>query len=150
MSSSPEEALDLDDPVILDTNVVSELVRPRPDRAVVEYLKAVSERSFITSIVLAELHLGVELCPEGRRKREFARFVGSVGEAYATRTIPFTVEAARNYAAAVARMQRSGMAIGVNDAYIAATAVTTDALLCTRNIKDFEHYPGIRLHDPWA
>ncbi|MCI1748169.1 MAG: type II toxin-antitoxin system VapC family toxin [Acidipropionibacterium sp.] len=150
MNSVPDAGPDLDDPVILDTNVVSELVRPRPDRQVVEYLKTVSERSFITSVVLGELHLGVELCPDGRRKRELARFVDSVRESYSTRTIPFTVEAARNYATAVARLQRSGIAIGVNDAYIAATAVTTGAVLCTRNTKDFERYPGIRLHNPWA
>lgn len=144
------ERLDAEAPVILDTNVVSELVRPSPDPGVVDYLRSVSPVSYITTIVLAELFLGVELCPEGRRKHELAQFVDSVRDAYETRTIPFTTEAAQNYAAGVAELRRRGVTISVNDAYIAATTVTTGATLCTRNTKDFDQYPGIRLHNPWG
>lgn len=140
----------IDDDVILDTSVISELASPEPDADVLAYLHTVSSRSYITTIVLAELHLGVELCPEGRRRRRLTQFVDDVRDAYTTRTIPFTADAAQHYAASVARMRARGLAIGVNDAYIAATAVTTGAILATRNTKDFRHYPGIRLRDPWT
>lgn len=137
-------------PIVLDTNVVSELVRPRPDPDVVTYLRRVSHRTLITTVVLAEICLGVELVDEGRRKTELRRHADSVREAYRQRTIPFTAEAAQHYAVSIARLKARGVSMSVNDAYIAASAVTSDALLATLNVKDFENYPGLKLLDPRA
>lgn len=135
-------------PIVLDTNVVSELARPRPDPEVVAYLRRVSHRTLITTVVLGEIYLGVELLDEGRRKVELRRHADSVREAYRRRTIPFTADAAQHYAASVAQLKSQGLAMSVNDAYIAASTVTSNAQLATLNAKDFENYPGLDLVDP--
>ena len=136
-------------PVVLDTNVISEPVKPHPDLNVIDYLRQVSNRSYITSVVLGEIYLGVEILPEGRRKQNLRIHADSVRDAYRNRTIPFTGEMAEHYAVSVAHLKRQGIAIKVNDAYIAAAAATHGAILCTRNLKDFQHYPDLQMQDPW-
>lgn len=136
-------------PIVLDTNVVSELARPQPNEVVVEFLRAVSPRTFITTIVLAELYLGVEILAAGHRKRELRRHADAVRAAYHRRTVALTSEVAQNYARGVAEMRRRGRAISVNDAYIAAATVIIEGTLCTGNAYDFEHYPGLRVVDPF-
>lgn len=136
-------------PIILDTNVVSELARPAPDQTVIANLQKISDRSYITTIVLGELILGVELLSEGRRMSELRHHVEAVRDAYRDRTIPLTTESIENYAVNVAALRRRGITITVNDAHIAATAVTHGAVLYTRNAKDFDGYPGLELINPW-
>ncbi|WP_022873373.1 PIN domain-containing protein [Nesterenkonia alba] len=135
-------------PIVLDTNVVSELARPRPDPEVVSFLRRISHRTLITTVVLGEIYLGVELTHEGRRKAELRRHADSVRDAYRQRTIPFTAAAAQHYAASVAHLRAQGLKMSVNDAYIAASTVTSNASLATLNVKDFEHYPELELIDP--
>lgn len=144
MSSGPRS------PIILDTNVLSELARPQPDPEVVAALHGVSARAYLSVITLGELRLGVALLDEGRRKRELLHHVTSVEEAFDGRTIPLSSPVIRHYATSIAQLTRRGVAISVNDAYIAATAVTHGATLYTRNLKDFERYPGLTLHSPWG
>lgn len=135
-------------PIVLDINVVSELARPQPDPAIASYLRSVSHRTLITSIVLGELHLGVELLPAGRRQDELRRHVVGVRDAYRDRIIPLTAPVVENYARAIAQLRQGGISMSVNDAYIAAATVTAGAHLCTRNVRDFESYPGLTLIDP--
>jgi toxin FitB len=143
VSTSPRSA------IILDTNVLSELARPQPDPEVVAELRDVSDRSYVSVITLGELRLGVELLDDGRRRRELLHHVDAVDDAFAGRTIPLSVPVIRNHATGVAGLTRRGIAISVNDAYIAATAVTHGAVLYTRNLKDFHHYPGLVVRSPW-
>lgn len=137
-------------PAILDTNVLSELARHRPDPAVVAELRRISDRSYISVITLGELRLGVELLEEGRRRNELLHHVRAVEDAYRTRTLPLSTTAMENYAVNVARLRRRGISISVNDAYIAATAATHGAVLYTKNLKDFRGYPGLEVVSPWA
>lgn len=136
-------------PIILDTNVLSELARPEPDTTVLAELQPVSDRTYISAITLGELRLGVEVLDEGRRRRDLLHHVHAVRDAYSDRTIPLTAAAMENYAVSVAMLKRQGVAISVNDAYIAATAVTHGAVLYTRNLKDFQGYPGLEVLSPW-
>lgn len=135
-------------PIVLDTNVISELARPHPDPAIVRYLRDVSKRSFITTVVLAEILLGVELLPDGKRKRTLQHFAETVRDSYRERTIPLSSDVAANYAQGVAALRSAGRTISVNDAYIAAATVTSGALLCTLTTGDFEGYPGLTLVNP--
>lgn len=137
-------------PVILDTNVLSELARPQPDPNVVTELRRVSERSYISVITLGELRLRVELLDEGRRKRELLHHVHGVEDAFTGRTVPVSATTMENYAVSVAQLTRRGIAISVNDAYIAAAAVTHGAILYTRTLKDFQGYPGLKVLSPWT
>lgn len=136
-------------PVVLDTNVVSELARPEPDATVVGELRLISERSCITAITLGELRLGVELLDDGHRKRELLHHVHAVRDAYRQRTLPLGAAAMENYAVSVATMRRQGTPIPVNDAYIAAITVIHGAVLYTRNLKDFQGYPDLQAVSPW-
>lgn len=91
--------------IVLDTNVISELARPQPNKAVVEFLSAASTQTFITTIVLGEIYLGVEILPDGRRKAELRRHADAMRAAYRRRTIGFSPESAQNYALSVAEMR---------------------------------------------
>lgn len=136
-------------PIILDTNVLSELARPHPDAMVVAELQRISDRTYITVITLGELRLGVEILDEGRRKGDLLHHIHAVRDAYSQRTIPLGAAAMENYAVSVAKLKRQGATISVNDAYIAATAVTHGAVLYTRNLKDFQGYPRLEVLSPW-
>ena len=135
--------------LVLDTNVISEPLRPRPDAQVLRYLQGVSSRTFVTSVTIAELMLGAHLLDDGRRKAALLHDVAAVRDAYATRTLSFTASAAEHYGAAIAGLQRAGRTMAVADAYIAAICVTNDATLVTRNTRDFENYPDLQIINPW-
>lgn len=137
-------------PIVLDTNVISELAKPAPNNEVVGRLHSVSHRTLITSIVLGELRLGAELLPEGRRRAELVRFCDLVEREYRERTLPLTAEMVHHYAQSIAGLRRLGRQMTVNDAYIAAATVTVGGTLWTRNVKDFSEYPGLRLVDPFS
>lgn len=125
---------------LLDTNVVSEWVRPAPDRGVVEWLAEVDEdRVFISVMTLAELRYGIERMPAGRRRRRLdewlrddliARFDG--------RMLPMDTAVAEAWGTMMARSQALGRPMGVADGFIAATAEVHGLALVTRNASDFE------------
>lgn len=137
------------DVLVLDTNVISEPLRPRPEPRVVDFLRTVSPRTYLTTVTLAELVLGAHLLDPGRRRSALLRNLAEVRQAYTSRMLVFTAAAAEHYGQAIADLQRAGRTMGVADAYIAAICVTNDATLLTRNVKDFESYPGLRVLSPW-
>ncbi len=137
--------------IFLDTNVVSELLRPRPHPAVAAWSKAVlHDEICIASAVEAELRAGVERLPDGRRKRVLGRDLDLyLVSAFGDRVYPFDRAAARFYADFVAARAKAGRPAGLADALIAATARAHGAaLLATRNTKDFEGC-GVALVNPW-
>lgn len=136
--------------IVLDTNVVSEPLRPAPDEGVLAHLREVSSRTFITTVTLAELFLGANQLDTGRRRQRLLENVAAVRDVYAQRTLTFTAAAAEHYGQSVATLKRAGVAMSVADAFIAAICVTSDATLWTRNNKDFVQYPGLSVIDPWA
>lgn len=137
--------------IFLDTNVVSELLRPSPHPAVRTWSKAAPyDEVCIASAVEAELRAGVERLPDGRRKRLLGRDLDLyLASAFGDRIFPFDRAAARFYAEFVAARSRAGRPAGLADALIAATARAHGAkLLATRNTKDFEGC-GVALVNPW-
>lgn len=136
--------------IVLDTNVVSEPLRPRPDPAVLAWLDAQAhETLFITSVTLAELLSGVEALPAGRRRRELHDALSSqVFPLFAGRTLAFDEEAAGVFAGLNTRAVAAGNRIGFADAAIAAIAQSRGFTLATRNVKDFRG-TGVRLLNPW-
>jgi predicted nucleic acid-binding protein len=136
--------------ILLDTNVLSEMMHPRPDPLVSAWVdNHPAEELWTASIVLAELHSGVDLMPIGRRQKALREAVEDmiVGDLRA-RILRFDENAARHYGQIFSHRQKIGHPIKEMDALIAAIALTHGATLATRNIPDFEHC-GIPLVNPW-
>ena len=110
--------------IVLDTNVISEVLKPRRDPAVVTWLdRQTAQTLYITAISLSELLLGVELLPEGRRKRELGQDMHIVLDVlFGERILPFDAPCAAAYASLVSQARRRGRAIATADGQIAATA----------------------------
>lgn len=136
--------------VMLDTNVVSELMRLQPTPSVVSWVDALPPESiWICAVTLAELRLGVALLPEGNRRAVLVERTELILERLVPLCAPFDALAANEYARVVAARRKAGRPISVQDAQIAAIALSTGLTLATRNVKDFEGIEGMKLIDPW-
>ena len=136
--------------IVLDTNVLSELIRREPAPAVVEWVAGQSASSLFTTFVTeAEMRYGVALLPESSRKDALeAALNGMFAEDFTGRVLAFDGAAARAYAVLAALRWRLGRPISQFDALIAATARSKRASIATRNVADFEHC-GVGVIDPW-
>ena len=136
--------------IVLDTNVVSELMRAAPAAKVARWIGAQPATSlYTTTITQAEILHGVRLLPAGKRRNA----VEAVAEAmfredFAGRLLPFGSDAARSYARIAAERRRIGRPVSQFDAQIAGIAESVSATLATRNVADFSHC-GIEVVDPW-
>ena len=137
--------------VVIDTNVVSELMRPSPAPAVMAWFsRQDSGDLYLTAVSEAELRAGAAILPSGQRRDRLAAEVDAVvREDFAGRVLPFDSAAARTYAAIAASRRSVGRPILEADCQIAAIARARDAAVATRNAADFEHC-GIAIINPWA
>lgn len=137
--------------MILDTNVVSELMRRAPASAVSQSLARYSaDELHSTSITLAEILYGVELLAPGKRKSDLLAGAERLfNVVLGGRILPFDEPAAQAFSRIAARRRTCGRTISELDAQIAAIASLHDATLATRNTSDFEGC-GIRLMNPWV
>ncbi len=136
--------------IILDTNVVSELLRPAPSPAVEAWLAAQDGATvFFTAIGEGELRLGVAILPAGRRRTSLAEAIDAMlEEDFRDRILPFDTAAAQAYAAIAADRRTAGRPISQFDCQIAAIARNRQAVLATRNPVDYEDCE-IEVIDPW-
>jgi predicted nucleic acid-binding protein len=136
--------------IVLDTNVVSELVRPTPSAAVINWLDIqASPELVITALTAAEIRAGVALLPSGRRKEHIARQMEVLlTETFAGYVLPFDVYSTPHYADILASRSRAGRPISAIDAQIAAISRQHQAILATRNTADFTD-TGLDLINPW-
>jgi predicted nucleic acid-binding protein len=136
--------------IILDTNVLSELMKPVPEARVVDWVAAQPAQSlFVTSVTQAEILYGVMMLPEGRRREAIeAAAEAMFREDFADRILSFGSDAALAYARIAVDRRRAGRPISQSDAQIAAIAFCTGATVGTRNVVDFEMC-GIGLVNPW-
>jgi toxin FitB len=136
---------------LLDTNVVSEWVRPRPDENVVAWLAEVEEEHVFMSVVsFAELRRGVDLLPPGRRRDRLEDWIADdLAARFYGRVLDVDRRVADAWGRIMARSQRAGRGLGSMDAIFAATAESHELTLVTRNVRDFDGV-GISLHDPWG
>ncbi len=137
--------------IVLDTNVLSELMRERPETAVLRWMAEQPPSSlFLTSVTQAEILHGLALLPAGHRRTALSDAAGAMfREDFAGRILPFGTEAAPLYALIAAERSRAGQPISQFDAQIAAVTRSAGASLATRNVRDF-HGCGIKLIDPWS
>jgi predicted nucleic acid-binding protein len=138
--------------ILLDTNVLSELMRPTPSPKVVQWLDSYPQMDlWISAVTVAEIRLGIALLPDGKRSALLSDLAaGMFQEDFSERCLPFDFSAAGEYATIVAVRTRQGQPISVEDAQIAAIARSADLALATRNTKDFSGIEGLVLLNPWV
>jgi predicted nucleic acid-binding protein len=136
--------------ILLDTNVISELMRPEPAQAVLDWFgRHDTAELFISAITEAELRTGVAILPEGRRRAQLQAAIDAmIDQDFQGRVLPFDSTAAKAYAEVAAQRRAVGRPIAEVDCQIAAIARAADAPVATRNGKDFESC-GIGLINPW-
>lgn len=135
---------------LLDTNVLSELLRAEPDGRVLRWFaQQHAESLFVSAITQAEMLYGAALLPRGRRRTQLEQQLQAMfDEEFDRRVLPFDGPAAAVYAAVVAARRSAGRPISQFDAQIAAIALTHRATLVTRNVEDFDGC-GLSVVNPW-
>ena len=136
--------------ILLDTNVVSEPLRPAPDTRVVEWIDAqVLETLFLSAITVAELRAGVALLPAGKRRSGLQESLETrVLPLFAGRVLPVDLGCTQAYAELMAKARASGLAITSADGYIAAIAAANGLTVATRDTGPFKA-AGTAVIDPW-
>lgn len=139
------------DGILLDTNVLSELMRPKPATEVLDWFERQQGTSFfVSAITRAEILLGIALLPDGKRRDGLAEAAEQMfDEDFAGRSLAFDDNCATEYALLVAERTRRGHSISTEDGQIAAIALTHELPLATRNGKDFKGIEGLALLNPW-
>ena len=137
--------------ILLDTNVVSEVMRPIPDPSVVEWLNSQDAgRIVISTISIAEIYYGLQCLSDGHRKHPLTdRFEQFLRRGFAHRILDFNESAALTYGELMALRRGIGRPMSVLDGQIAAIAKSRGFALATRNTPDFEH-TAVDLINPWA
>ena len=136
---------------VLDTNVVSELMRDRPSSSVLGWVDGQPTSTlFITSITEAEIRTGIALLPAGARRRGLSEVADrAFAVLFADRVLPFDSEAAQAYAVIASGRRASGNPISQSDCQIAAIARSVGASVATRDAGGFAGC-GIEVIDPWT
>ena len=135
---------------LLDTNAVSEWVKPRPNPGLIRWMESADEdRLFLSVITLAELHYGVERMPAGMRRTRVERWLRlEVPLRFEKRVLPVSEEIAVVWGRAIALSESAGRPMSVMDAFLAATAQVHDLTLVTRNVDHFRVLKAVL--SPWT
>ncbi|MCA3273285.1 MAG: type II toxin-antitoxin system VapC family toxin [Roseomonas sp.] len=135
--------------ILLDTNVISEAIKPDSHPTVRAWLDAqAAETLFLPSITIAELLFGIGALPDGRRKSILAARIDDLLEAFAGRILPFDTSAARRYADLAVKARAAGKGFPTPYGYIAAIAAAHDFALASRDTSAFKA-AGLTVIDPW-
>ena len=132
---------------LLDTNVISELTKPRPEHQVLAFLAEETDL-WIPSVTLYELQFGVHGLPQGRRRDQLRDSIVAILANYENRVISLGREEAEVAATLQASARTTGQTVGLADCLIAGTATVHDLCIVTRNVRDFEPLP-VTIYNPW-
>jgi len=136
--------------ILLDTNVISEAMKPEPAPAVRIWLDAqAAETLYLSSVTIAELMFGIGAHPTGRRKDKLTAALDGVLDLFADRTLPFDTRAARRYAELAVSARAAGKGFPTPDGYIAAIAAAHDFAVASRDASAFTA-AGLTVINPWT
>jgi toxin FitB len=135
--------------ILLDTNVVSEWMKPEPDRGVKSWFdKHAIENLYISSVSTAELLVGVGLLPHGKRKQILSGLLDNTMKMFEGRILPFDFEASIAFAGLATKARKAGKGFPMPDSYIAAIAASNGFIVATRDASAF-NAAGIDVINPW-
>ena len=136
--------------ILLDTNVVSEAMKPEPHPSVRDWLDAqAAETVFLSSVTIAELLFGIGALPRARRKDRLAAALDGVLDLFSARILPFDTAAARRYADLAVKARAAGKGFPTPDGYIAAIAAAHGFAVASRDASAF-YAAGLTIIDPWT
>lgn len=135
---------------LLDTCVLSELVKKKPDQRVIEWISGIEEsKFFVSALTIGEIHKGIEKMPESERRKMLLQWVDEdLQERFGGRIIPLDFQVAAAWGKMQATAEMSGKTMPIIDGMIAATAITHNLAVATRNISDMEAGKAV-LVNPW-
>ena len=133
---------------LVDTNIFSEPVKPKPDPKIVGWLREHEGGLYVSTITIGELRRGIERLPNGRRRTQLRAWLGVLGECMKGRVLSFNSSTAHVWGQFKAKWDLAGVAVPSLDSQIAATAQRHDLTLATRNTRDFAK-TGIKLFNPF-
>ncbi|GLI25710.1 hypothetical protein GGQ86_002409 [Xanthobacter flavus] len=135
--------------ILLDTNVISEAMKPVPDDTVRAWLdEQAAETLYLSSVTIAELLYGIGALPAGKRKDRLTEALDGVMELFADRVLPFDIAAARRYADHAVKARAAGKGFPTPDGYIAAIAASRGFTVATRDTSAFDA-AGVAVINPW-
>jgi len=136
--------------ILLDTNVVSEAMKPEPHPSVRDWLDAqAAETLFLSSVTIAELLFGIGALPRDKRKDRLASALDGVLDLFTARILPFDTAAARRYAELAVKARAAGKGFPTPDGYIAAIAAAQGFAVASRDTSAFKA-AGLTIIDPWT
>ncbi len=137
--------------ILLDTNILSEPMRPSPNNKVVHWLdEQIVSELFICSVTKAEIELGIALLADGKKKKKLFSAANEILKKFHDRCLPFGEDEASVYAQIIANARKIGHTITTEDGQIASVALCNNFTLATRNIKDFEMITNLKIINPFA
>ena len=134
--------------ILLDTNVLSELTKPRPSARVLAWLEVNEPLLAVPAVALAELRYGIARLPPGRRRSSLLRFWHMTCDRFQGRIFAFDQRAAEIYGDVAARAEQSGARLNIADGQIAAIALVHRMRVATRDVGDFKA-SGVSVVNPW-
>ncbi len=135
---------------LLDTCLVSELIKDPPDKNVLTWIFGIPESSlFLSVLTIGEIHKGIEKLPQSKKKDRLHKWVNSdLRERFKNRLIDLDLAVATKWGELQGKAELVGKPMSLIDGFIAATGVTNDLIVVTRNTKDMEQ-SGVTLLNPW-
>ena len=135
---------------LLDTCVLSELIKKNPNPRVVKWISKIRETNlFISILTIGEIHKGIEKFPESKKKEKLHKWLNhDLIERFKNRIINFDLQTATTWAKIQAQSELSGQALPAIDGLLAATGISNDLIVVTRNTSDME-ISGVTLLNPW-
>jgi len=136
--------------VLLDTNVISELMKIVGNQNVQSWMDGIpAHQLYISAISKAEIEYGVSILPDGQKKDQIWKLANLVLELFGDRILPFNTDSTQSFAKIKSNRKKIGRPISYADAQIAAIALQHGFKLATRNTADFESIEGLELINPW-
>lgn len=134
---------------LLDTNIISEVVKKEPNLKVLAWLSSKKEADlYLSTITIAEIQRGKDRLPPSRRKTSYDEFLMGLIQTYQKNILPIDIAVAQEWGFLMATAESTGRKMSVADGFIAATAAAFSLQLVTRNVSDFKH-TGVSLFNPW-